>query len=84
MFNVECSKRHDRWSLKFLRGMGILVALYFFWLNLLFFLCNYDDFTLKLDREKRSHPDERWLCIDKFNVGSVPGTSFALEASKNI
>ena len=46
---------------------------------LLPFLCNYDNLTLKLQQEKRSYPDERRLFI-----GSVPGMSVALEASKKI
>ena len=49
---------------------------------LLSFLCNYDNLTLKLHQEKRSYPDERWLFIGRFKVGSVPGMSVALEASK--
>ena len=39
------------------------------------FLCNYDNLTLKLDHEKRSYPDERWLFTARFKVGSVPGKS---------
>ena len=49
---------------------------------LLSFLCNYDNLTLKLHQEKRSYPDERWLFIGRFKVGSVPGKSVALVASK--
>ena len=30
------------------------------------------------------HPDERWLFIGRFKVGSVPGMSVALEASKKV
>ena len=51
---------------------------------LLSFLCNYDNLTLKLHQEKCSYPDERWLFIGRFKVGSVPGMSVALEASKKI
>ena len=51
---------------------------------LLSFLCNYDNLTLKLHQEKRSYPDERWLFIGRFKVGSVPGKSVALVASKVI
>ena len=47
---------------------------------LLSFLCNYDNLTLKLHQEKRSNPDEGWLFIGRFKVGSVPGMSVALEA----
>ena len=36
------------------------------------FLCNYDNLTLKLHQEKRSYPNERWLFIGRFKVGSVP------------
>ena len=49
---------------------------------LLFFLCNYDNLTLKLHQEKRSYPDEEWLFIGRFNIGRVPGKSAALVASK--
>ena len=57
------------------RNYGMVVIL-------LSFLCNYDNLTLKLHQEKRSYPDERWLFIGRFKVGSVPGMSVALEASK--
>ena len=35
--------------------------------------------TLKLHKEKRSYPDERWLFVGRFKVRSV-----ALEASKKV
>ena len=54
------------------RNYGMVVIL-------LPFLCNYDNLTLKLQQEKRGYPDERRLFI-----GSVPGMSVALEASKKI
>ena len=57
------------------RNYGMVVIL-------LSFLCNYDNLTLKLHQEKRSYPDERWLFIGRFKVGSVPGKSVALVASK--
>ena len=44
------------------------------------FLCNYDNLTLKLHQEKRSYPDEGWIFIGRFKVGSVPGMSVAREA----
>ena len=47
---------------------------------LLSFLCNYDKLTLKLPQEKRSYPDEGWIFIGRFKVGSVPGMSVAREA----
>ena len=50
---------------------------------LLSFLCNYDNLTLKLHQGKRSYPDEGWLFIGRFKVGSEPGMSVALEASKS-
>ena len=59
------------------RNYGMVVIL-------LSFLCNYDNLTLKLHQEKRSYPDERWLFIGRFKVGSVPGMSAALEASKKV
>ena len=46
------------------------------------FLYNYDNLTLKLHHKKRSYPDERWLFIGRFKVGSVPGMSVTPEASK--
>ena len=55
------------------RNYGMVVIL-------LSFLCNYDNLTLKLHQEKRSNPDEGWLFIGRFKVGSVPGMSVALEA----
>ena len=54
------------------RNYGVVVIL-------LPFLCNYDNLTLKLQQEKRRYPDERRLFI-----GSVPGMTVALEASKKI
>ena len=42
---------------------------------LLSFLCNYDNLTLKLHPGKRSYPDEGWLFIGRFKVGSVSGMS---------
>ena len=53
------------------RNYGMVVIL-------LSFLCNYDNLTLKLHQEKRSYPDERWLFIGRFKVGSVPERSAAL------
>ena len=52
--------------------------------TLLSFHCNYDNLTLKLHQEKHSYPDERWLFIVRFKVGSVPGMTVALEASKKV
>ena len=49
---------------------------------LLSFLCNYYNLTLKLHQGKRSYSDEEWLFIGRFKVGSVPGISVALKASK--
>ena len=46
--------------------------------------CSYDNLTLKLHQEKHSYPDERWLFIGRFKVGSVPAMSAALEAFKKI
>ena len=51
---------------------------------LLSFLCNYDNLRLKLHHKKGSYPDERWLFIGRFKVGSVPGKSVALAASKKV
>ena len=59
------------------RNYGMVVIL-------LSFLCNYDNLTLKLHQEKGSYPDERWLFIGRFKVGSVPGKSVALVASKKV
>ena len=51
---------------------------------LLSFLCNYDNLTLKLHQGKRYYTDEGWLFIGRFKIGSVPGMSVALEASKKV
>ena len=53
------------------RNYGLVVIL-------LSFLCNCDNLTLKLHREKRSYPNERWLFIGRFKVGSVPGKTVVL------
>ena len=59
------------------RNYGMVVIL-------LSFLCNYDNLPLKLHQGKRCYPDEGWLFIGRFKVGSVPGISVALEASKKV
>ena len=58
------------------RNYGMVVIL-------LSFLCNYDNLTQKLHQEKCSYP-KRWLFIGRFRVGSVPGKSVALVASKKV
>ena len=50
--------------------------------TLLSFICNYDNLTLNVHQKKRSNPDERWLFIGRFKVGSVPEKSVAFVASK--
>ena len=42
----------------------------------------YDHVTLKLRQGKRCYPDEGWCFIGRFKVGSVPGMTVTLEASK--
>ena len=59
------------------RNYGLVVIL-------LPFLFNFDNLTLKLHQEKRSYPNERWLFIGRFKVGSVPGKSVALVTSKKV
>ena len=49
---------------------------------LLSFLCNYGNLTLNVHQDRRSYPDEGWLFIGKFKVGSLSGMSVALEVSK--
>ena len=49
---------------------------------LLSLLCNYHNLTLKLHQEKRCYPDEGWLFIDRFKVGSVSEMTVALVAPK--
>ena len=49
---------------------------------LLLFLCNYDNLARILRQGKRCYPDEGWIFIGRFKVGSVPGISVALEVSK--
>ena len=46
----------------------------------LFFLCDYDNLTLKLHQEKRSYPEEGWIFIGRFKVGSAPRMRVAREA----
>ena len=60
-----------------LRNYGLVVIL-------LSFLFNYDNLTLKLHQGKRSYPDERWLFIGRFKVGSVPGKTVVLVTSKKV
>ena len=78
-FQVDCQKRGSI----FLRGCD-LHRNYGMVVILLSFLCNYDNLTLKLHQEKRSYPNERWLFIGRFNIGSVPGKSAVLAASKKV
>ena len=52
--------------------------------TLFFFLCNFDNLTLKLYQEKLNCPDEGWFFIGRFKVGSVPRMSVAPEASKKV
>ena len=48
------------------------------------FICNYDNLTLKVHHKKHSYPDEKYLFIGRLKVGSVPGKSVALVASKKV
>ena len=67
-FQVDCQKRGLNFSwggCDLHRNCGMVVIL-------LFFLYNYDHLTLKLHQRKRSYPDEGWLFIGRFKVGSVP------------
>ena len=66
----------------FLGGCDIYHRNYDMVVILLYFFYNYDNLTLKLHQEKRRYPDEGWLFIGRFKVGSVPRMSVALEASK--
>ena len=59
------------------RNYGLVVIL-------LSFLCNYENLTLKLHQEKRSHPNEKWLFIGRFKIGSVSGKSVVLVTSKKV
>ena len=43
------------------RNYGMVVIL-------LFFLCDYDNLTLKLHQEKRIYSDERWFFIGRFKA----------------
>ena len=78
-FETDCHKRRLSFSwgaYDLHRNYGMVVILLSF--------CSYDNLTLKLHQEKRSYPDERWLFIGRFKVGSVPGKSVALVASKKV
>ena len=77
---ADCQKR----GINFFWGGSDLHRNYGMLVILLSFLGNYDNLTLKLYQEKHSYPDERWLFIGKFKVGSVPGMSVTLEVSKII
>ena len=77
-FEADCQKR----GLSFSWGGCDLHRNYGMVVILLSFLCNYDNLTLKLHQGKRCHPDEGWLFIGGFKVGSVPVTCVTLEASK--
>ena len=60
------------------RNCGMVVIL-------LLLICNSDNLTLKLHQGKSRYPDEGWLFICRFKVGSVPGISVALKkASKKV
>ena len=77
---ADCQKMGDQLFL----GECDLHRNYCMVVTLLSFLCNYDNLTLELHQEKRSYHDERWLFIGIFKVGSVPGNSVALVASKKV
>ena len=72
-FEAGCQKKGLSFSwggCDFHRNQGMVVILFYF-------LCNYDNMTLK-----RCYTDEGWLFIGRFKVVSVPGMSVTLEASK--
>ena len=75
---VDCQKR----EINFCWGGCDLHRNYGMVVILLSLLCNYDNLTIKLHQGKCCYPDEGWLFIGRFKVGSVPGMSVALEASK--
>ena len=56
----------------FYRNYGTVVIL-------LSFLNNYDNLALKLHKGKSCCPDERWIFIGRFKVGSVAGMIVARE-----
>ena len=79
-FQADCQKRGFNFSLggcDLHRNCGMVVIL-------LTFLYNYDNLTLKLHQGKCIYPDEGRHFIGRFKVGSVPGISVALKASKKI
>ena len=78
-FDTDCQERAQLFlgGCDLHRNYGLAVIL-------LFFLCNYDNLTLKLHQEKRTYPNERWLFIGRFKVGSVPGKSVVLVTSKKV
>ena len=75
---AECQKR----GLNFSRGRCDLHRNCGRVVILLSFFCNCDNLTLALHQKNRSYPDEGWLFIGRFKVGSVPEMSVALVASK--
>ena len=78
-FETDCHKRRLSFSwgaYDLHRNYGMVVILLSF--------CSYDNLTLKLHQEKHSYPDERWLFIGRFKIGSVPAMSAVLEAFEKI
>ena len=77
-FETDCQERRPNFSwgaCAIYRNYGLVVIL-------LPFPFNFDNLTLKLHQGKRSYPNERWLFIGRFKVGSVPGKIVVLVTSK--
>ena len=73
-----------KWGVNFFCGGGCdLRRNYGMVVILLSLLCNYDYLILKLHQKERSYLDDVWLFIGRFIVGSVPGMTIFLVASKN-
>ena len=67
----------DGWDM----GCGLLRN-YVMVVILLSLLFNYDNLIFKLHQKNVAYLDEGWLFIGRFKVGSVPGMSVVLVASK--
>ena len=77
---MHCQKRGTQFFLgecDLHRNYGLVVTL-------LSFLCNYDTLILKLHQRKRRYPDEGWVFIGRFKVGSVQGMTVTNKTPKKV
>ena len=79
-FEADCQEKGLNFSWGDVKSTETIVFL----VISLSFLFKYDNLSLKLHQEKRSYPDERWLFIGRFKVGSVPGKTVVLVTYKKV